>query len=171
MDAIAALRTRRSIRAYKQEPIAAETLSAILDCGRLAPCGSNRQDWKFVLVTEEGLLKNIADLTNYGKHIAGAAACIAVFIGENAHTPEQDAASAAACMTVAAHALGVGSCWIGTPTIPNNFEEISALLRAPKAMTLHCLIALGIPAEEGRTEKRSLGQVAAYETYDGEDVS
>ena len=52
MDAITAMTTRRSIRQYKDEPVKPEDLEVILNCGRLAPTGVNRQAWKFIVATE-----------------------------------------------------------------------------------------------------------------------
>lgn len=43
MDTLTALRTRRAVRKYTDDPVKPEDLETILDCGRYAPCGINRQ--------------------------------------------------------------------------------------------------------------------------------
>ena len=53
MDAITAMTTRRSIRKYTSDPVKPEDLEAILNCGRLAPTGVNRQAWKFIVATDQ----------------------------------------------------------------------------------------------------------------------
>ena len=52
MDAIQAMCTRRSVRKYTADPVKEEDLRKILDCGRLAPTGVNRQAWRFIVVTD-----------------------------------------------------------------------------------------------------------------------
>ena len=52
MDAIEALKTRRSIRGYTGKPVSRETIEKIIDCGRLAATARNLQPWEFVVVTE-----------------------------------------------------------------------------------------------------------------------
>jgi nitroreductase len=50
MDVLDAIRERRSIRNYKEDPIPQDVLTKILDAGRLAPSGKNAQPWRFVVV-------------------------------------------------------------------------------------------------------------------------
>ena len=54
MDAILALKTRRSVRAYEPRPVPREIIEDIIDCGRLAASANNVQPWEFVVVTEAG---------------------------------------------------------------------------------------------------------------------
>ena len=165
MDAITALTTRRSIRKYEAIPLKKEDLDTILDCGRLAPCGTNRQGWRFVCVTEPALLQQIASVTTYGKHIAQAGACIVILIGPDSMTKEQDAASAAACMAVAARALGLGSCWVGTPG-SNHFDEIAKMLGAPEDFKIHCLLSVGVPhGPQTPAVKKALSEVSSYNQF------
>lgn len=50
MEVLQAIQSRRSIRRFKPDPLSRETIEAILDAGRLAPSGKNRQPWRFVVV-------------------------------------------------------------------------------------------------------------------------
>jgi len=52
MDALEAIKGRRSIREFTDEPISKEILTEILDAARWAPSGGNRQGWRFVVVTD-----------------------------------------------------------------------------------------------------------------------
>ena len=113
MDAIQAMCTRRSIRKYTADPVKEEDLRKILDCGRLAPTGVNRQAWRFIVVTDAAVKAAVAEATDYGKFIASAPVVIAVAIGPDAACPNEDSAAAACNMLNAAHALGYGGCWIG----------------------------------------------------------
>ena len=82
MDAMAALKGRRSIRSYEDRPVPKETLEEIIDAARLAPTANNTQPWEFIVVTEADVRTRIADLTDYGKFIAQAGACVVVFARE-----------------------------------------------------------------------------------------
>jgi nitroreductase len=62
MDAFEAIRSRRSIRSFRPEPVARELIEQVVDAGRLAPNAKNRQEWEFVVVTDEGLIKRIAQI-------------------------------------------------------------------------------------------------------------
>jgi len=73
MDLHEAVRTRRSIRAYKPDPIDDETLNRVLEAVRIAPSGSNRQPWRFILVKHEELKKRLAAACNKQAFIAEAA--------------------------------------------------------------------------------------------------
>lgn len=60
MDFYEVIRTRRSIRSYKPDPIPDDVLTRILGAARIAPSGSNRQPWKFIVVRDEELKRRLA---------------------------------------------------------------------------------------------------------------
>lgn len=111
MDALRAIKTRQSVRVYQTKRIPLELLEDLVDCGRLAATARNIQPWEFVVVTNKVMRARIADLTEYGKHIARAPACIAVFCQETKYYLE-DGAAATQNILLAATAHGVGSCWV-----------------------------------------------------------
>ena len=70
VDAITALKTRRSIRTYQDKPIDREILADLAGCGRLAASACNMQPCRFVAVTDKAQLASLAQMTDYGKFIA-----------------------------------------------------------------------------------------------------
>ena len=52
MDVFDAIRFRRSIRAYEERPVEREKIEKLLECARLAPSAKNRQEWRFIVVTD-----------------------------------------------------------------------------------------------------------------------
>jgi nitroreductase len=78
MDAIEVLKTRRSVRTYKGEPVPRNIIEDIVDCGRLAATAVNIQPWEFIVVTDPEVLRRIAKTTDYGKFIADAPGCVLV---------------------------------------------------------------------------------------------
>jgi nitroreductase len=79
MDALQALKGRRSVRVYEEKPVPGELVEEIVDAARLAPTANNVQPWEFVVVTDPGARRKIADLTDWGKFIAHSGACVAVY--------------------------------------------------------------------------------------------
>ena len=61
--------TRRSIRAYKPDPIPADALSRILESARRAPSASNRQPWKLIVVKDQKTKEELAASGTYGKFL------------------------------------------------------------------------------------------------------
>ncbi|MBS7619131.1 nitroreductase family protein [Candidatus Bathyarchaeota archaeon] len=55
------MRTRRSIRSFKSDPIPDNTLRRVLEAARIAPSGSNRQPWRFTVVKNRGLIGSIVN--------------------------------------------------------------------------------------------------------------
>jgi nitroreductase len=163
MDAITALKTRHSVRAFENRPIPKEILEDIVDCGRLAASAINIQPWEFVVVTTPEMLGQVAGATDHGKFIARAAACIAVLTQSTKYYLE-DGSAATENMLVAAHAHGVGACWVAGDK-KAYAPEVCRILGAPEEYKLVSLIALGYPAEDSHKPKRPLSDVLHWGKY------
>lgn len=72
LDFYEVIRTRRSIREFRPDPIPDEVLKRALDAARIAPSGSNRQPWRFILVRDEGLKEKLVPLAGGQRFIAEA---------------------------------------------------------------------------------------------------
>lgn len=164
MDAITAMTTRRSIRQYKDEPVKAEDLEAILNCGRLAPCGVNKQSWKFIVVTEPSVKTAVAQATDYGKFIDKAGVVIAVAVGPDAVCAHEDGAAATCNMLNAAHALGYGGCWIGANG-NDTARRVGEVLCVPQGWCIKSVFSVGVPAAPATREKKTLEEVVSYNHF------
>ena len=58
MDFYEVIKTRRSVRSYKQDPIPEDILKKVLNAARIAPSGSNRQPWYFIIIKDPERKKN-----------------------------------------------------------------------------------------------------------------
>ena len=163
MDAIEVLKTRRSVRAYRSEPVPKKTLEDIIDCGRLAATAINIQPWVFVVATEPAMLRKIADITDYGKFIAQAGACVVVLCKDTKYYLE-DGSAATENILLAARAHGLGSCWVAGDKKPYAVD-ICRLVGAPSGCRLVSLIPVGYPAETPEQPKRPLSEVLHWERY------
>jgi len=163
MDAIEVLKTRRSVRAYRNEAVPKNILEDIIDCGRLAATANNLQPWEFVVVTEPAKLRQIADLTDYGKFIVQAAACVVVLCKDTKYYLE-DGSAATQNILLAARAHGLGSCWVAGDKKTYG-STICRLVGAPATCRLVSLISIGYPAETLEPPKRRLSEVLHWEKY------
>lgn len=164
MDALQCLKTRRSVRKFRQGEIDRDILLDILDCGRLAASGVNQQPWHFVVVQNPVLRSRIADITNHGKFIAEASACILVFCEQTKYYLE-DGSAATQNILNAARAHALGSCWVAGDK-KDYCAAIGSLTGAPEHLKLVSLIAIGIPVEQpSPPHKKPLGEVVHWEQF------
>jgi len=163
MDAIEVLKTRRSVRAYAREPVPRKIIEDLVDCGRLAATAINIQPWEFVVVTDREVLRSIAQTTDHGKFIADAPVCVAVLCRDTKYYLE-DGSAATENILLAAHAHGLGSCWVAGDKKPYA-SKICRLVGAPQGYKLVSLIPIGYPAESPEKTKRPLADVLHWEMY------
>lgn len=163
MDTIEALKTRRSVRKYTGAPVPREILEDLIDCARLAPTANNVQPWEFVIVTERPLLERIARTTDYGPFIADAAACVAVVSKDTKYYLE-DGSAATENILLAAHAHGLGACWIAGDK-KAYAGKVLDMIGAPAGCKLISLIPVGQPAGQPQVNKRPLSDVLHWERF------
>jgi len=163
MDAIEMLKTRRSVRAFRSDPVPREIIEDVIDCGRLAATAINIQPWEFVVVTEPEMLRRIAETTDYGKFIADVPVCVVVLCQDTKYYLE-DGSAATENILLAARAHGLGSCWVAGDKKPYA-ADICRLVGAPRGYKLVSLIPLGYPAEKPEKSKRPLSDVLHWEKY------
>lgn len=166
MDAIEAIKKRRSVREYKDKTISKEILQNLVDAARLAPTARNVQPWEFIVIANPDTLKKIGGLAENGRFMAQAKACIAIFCADTKYYLE-DGCAATQNLLISATALGIGSCWVAGDKKPY-CNQVSSLLNVPASFKLVSLIALGYSEKEdgfGVTDKRSLEEVIHWEKF------
>lgn len=166
MESLENLKTRRSIREYSDKLIPKYILEKIVEAAGFAPTARNLQPWEFVVITQSPTLKKLAELTEHGKFLAQAKACIAVFCTDTKYYLE-DGCAATCNILLAAAALGIGSCWIAGDKKPY-CAEVAKLLSVPVPYKLVSLVSLGYPKTKNSfhiTEKRSLKEIIHWEEF------
>jgi nitroreductase len=168
MNVFDAIARRRSVRRYRPDAVPDDTLARVLEAGRLAPSGHNRQPWRYVVVRNPRRRRALADAAAPHNNFIAEAPVVLAFLGFLAYdgAPAPDArtrgswtwdmyirynvAIAAAYVTLAATAEGLGTCWI------NNYDEerVRAVLSVPDGYALVCLMTLGCPAEKPAARAR-----------------
>lgn len=159
MDAIEAIMTRRSVRYYTDQPISDEVLETILRAGMAGPSCTNARDWSFLVTRDPAVLNRMADGNGGPAGPLRRAQLGILVLGdlERAFKPAPDywiidGAIAAQNMILAAHALGVGSVWLGTYPQMERVEQQRALFGLPDTVIPHSILAFGYPdlAEEAK---------------------
>ena len=125
-EVLKVLKERRSIRAFRPEPLKKEDLDAIVEAGLYAPSAKNLQSTKLVVVRDAAVLARLERLnsqilgTPEGTPFYGAPEAIVVLSDSEYPTWLQVGALVMGNLMNAAAALGIGSCWI------NRAEEVFA---------------------------------------------
>jgi nitroreductase len=165
MDILQAIKERRSIRKYSEEPISEDQLNQILEAGRWAPSRGNGQPWKFIVLDDGDIRKELAEVIPTGKFLAQAPQGTAVVVDpEISKHPEQEGAAAIQNILLAAHALGLGTCWIsvrGTDWA----GMASQVLGIPDEEWLISVVSIGHPAEAPKKGRKGLDEITFANKY------
>lgn len=178
-EVIKAIMERRSIRAFKPEQISDAEINTILQAGIFAPSAMNQQNWHFTVVQNQELLNEINDkakhygtgtgndyieklMTNPHLHIFYNAPTVIVVSEENdSYAATVNTSAAIENILLAAHSLGIGSCWIGLSRYAYNSEMKEYFIEKlglPENFTPTYSVALGYPkgnSPESKPRKES----------------
>ena len=118
MDALECMLTRSSVKKYKSDPVPKELMDKIIEAGLAAPSGLNKQAPIILAVTDKKVRDELSKI-NAGKDPFGRvdpfynAPCVLVVLADkNIFTYAYDGPLVMENMMLAAHALGLGACWI-----------------------------------------------------------
>ena len=153
------IKSRRSIRRFKQEPIDIGTLIELVEAGRCAPAGGNVQPLEYVIIDQPKIISLIFEQLAWAGHVRPKrnpaeeqrpVAYIIVLIDTNIKNvgDQIDAAAAIENILLAAWSRQIGSCWLGSI----NRDKIQKILSIPKHYTIEAVVALGFPTEKPTME-------------------
>ena len=169
-EVLKAIRSRRSIRAYKPERLKKEEIDTILEAGFYAPNGINTQPWHFSVIQDRQIIGEINAMAKarmaqsdmeWIKRVAsnpnadithGAPTLLIVSCEENAISGVEDCSAALENMLLAAESLNIGSCWMGFVTFVFDNAEMMNRLGVPKGYAAREVAVFGYPAEGAKKE-------------------
>lgn len=179
MEAIEAIMTRRSVRKYEDRQIPDEVIEKIIRAGTYAPSALALQPWAFVVVQDQEFLNLVSDycipillsrmkgaheglsdlfrslLESEGYSIYYNAPTVIMIAGKTGNRfREIDCSLCAGNMMLAAHALGLGSCWVGSTDVAFDNEELMAGFRIPEGYSPIGTLSFGYPAETPEAEEK-----------------
>jgi nitroreductase len=147
------LSSRSSIRSYRDEAPDEEALAYILSCASTAPSAGNLESWDVVVVTDPERRAGLAEAALDQAHVREAPVVFVVaanYVRAMARYGDRgilyalcDASIACTYMMLAAHAIGLGSCWTGA----FDDEDVRTVLELPPHIRPVALLAIG-PGEQ-----------------------
>ena len=146
MNVSDAIRTKRAVRQFADQPVPEAAMRAVLNAGRRAQSSKNTQPWSFIVVRDREALKKLSECGAYAGHLAGAAFAVALVSPDPAArwSIAFDLGQAAACMQLAGWELGLGSC-IASIYEP---EKAKAILGLPADRFFDVALSFGYPAAD-----------------------
>ena len=172
MELKKAIKERRSIRSWHEKKVDMSIIKKIIEYGTWAPSACNRQLWRFVIITDNKIKKQLQDAGAQG-WITKAPVTIAVFyhkdINSKNHANIQSASAAIENILLLAHEHSLGSLWMADI---GDFNQIKKIVKAPKNFTPVAYILLGYPKHIPTAPKRQNPKdIIGHNTFPGTDIS
>ena len=174
---------RRSIRHYKKDDVPNEIIENLVKAANWSPSAHNTQTWRFVVVRDEVVRRDIAEKIYYAdkdqpfsfdetKPFYGLNAPVQIFVFNDIRKVEDpdlakdtviNCYAAVQNFLLAAASLGLGTCWLGAPL--KIHKEINDILNIPEGLYFTSSIALGYPDEKPSPPPREneLSEILFYE--------
>lgn len=162
------IKNRRSVVRFADDPVEDEKIEAILEAGRWAPSWLNKQPWSFILVENKEIREQLSEVvpTVFVQGLKEAPVCIVVVVDaiEDPFHFVEDGAAATQNMALAAHSLGLSSCWMGIFNPKNqkgsSEDEVRKILKIPNTHRVVALLPIGFPQFEiQKKERKTLNQL------------
>lgn len=200
VELLMAIKTRRSIRRYKTDPISDDKVKMVLEAAHWAPSAANLQPWEFIIIKDQVTREKIQELveenriitintkedpwkTRFSKYstewISEAPVHIVVCANPAMTAPhvfgretyKYATGAAIQNLMLAAHALGLGTCWLSM----FNKRKLKTLLKIPKKIDVIAVITIGYPLEipeipdtvrrHGGAPRKNLEEIIYHEKY------
>ena len=150
MDTLQAVFSRRTVRQFTADPVSEEDVQLLLKAAMQAPSAGNAQPWHFVVISERALLDQVPTFHTSAAYLPLTPLGILICADDQIAKPGRwllDCAAAAENMLLAAHASGLGACWVGIEPVPERIQGFRSLVGLPDAIHPVCMIAVGHPAK------------------------
>lgn len=156
------LRSRRSIRKYKKALLSPQTIEQLKEAVLRSPSSRGRNPWEFIFVDDQSLLGQLSQAKAHGAEFVKDAALAIVITAD----PQQcdvwieDCAIASAIAHLAAHSLGLGSCWVQlrlrqTEEGVDSEQTVRSILKLPDRFRVLSMVAIGQSAQTLKPVDRS----------------
>ena len=148
------VRTRRSVRNYKDKEIEPELIELLKEAAVRSPTSRNFRPWRFLFVTDKATLETLARAKPSGSNFLKGAALGVVICADETESDVwiEDCSIASIILQLTGQSLGLGSCWI---QIRKRMHDdaltaeayVKDVLGLPEQMKVESIVAFGYPAE------------------------
>lgn len=179
MEVLEAIKTRRSIRKYKTDPIDDQTLEAVLEAARWAPSWENTQCWRFIVVRDGDIKSRLADTLNATNPALDSIRNAPVVIVACAELGKSgykngvlatdkgdwfmfDVALAMQNLVLAAHSLGLSTVYVGRA----DAKKAAKILEIPEGYCFVAMTPLGYPDQvRNPRPRKELTEIIFYDKF------
>ncbi|MFQ6073912.1 MAG: nitroreductase family protein [Candidatus Bathyarchaeia archaeon] len=164
------VKTRRSIRRYKPDPVSDEIIRQLIDAARHAPSADDIQPWEFIVVRDKQVKEELSKTHAWSRFVKDAPVCI-VALGNERLSPSYfaiDTTCAIQNLLLASHSLGLGACWVAVYDLHNPSYErhVRTVLNVPSHLRVVAMIPVGYPDEKaGRRALRETSEILHFNRY------
>lgn len=160
-ECISLLKSRQSIRKFKDEMIPDADIEKIIEIGLKAPSAGNCQPWRIVIIKDKSKIQQLAEAA-HGQSVVSSCSVLLAIIAVPQESAErygergstfyviQDTAALTYSLLLGAHFKGFGACWVGA----FSDEKVSEILHTPLGYRPVALIPIGVPDESPELRKR-----------------
>jgi len=166
-----AMKIRKSVRSYKNQPVEKEKIQRILEAAQIAPSAMNLQEWRIVVVTDNSTIKRIVSGAVPSQKFITEAPVLFVCCAETDKANMKcghpryavDLSIAVDHMMLAAVEVDLGTCWIGG----FSQQPVKDILNIPEEIEVFSLLPIGYPTDpETAAKKRKLiDEIVCYDTW------
>jgi nitroreductase len=161
---------RRSIRRFEERKVEKDSIRQILEAAMYAPSAVNKQPWHFLVVERRETLDRIMEVHPHAGMLQTASHAIIVCGDEKLQHGDGywvvDCGAATQNLLMAAHILGLGTCWVGLHPREERKASLAKLLELPGHVKPFALVALGYPAEKKARPRRFHPEKVHWEKWD-----
>ncbi|MHA1784869.1 MAG: nitroreductase family protein [Candidatus Helarchaeota archaeon] len=177
------IKSRRSCRRFKPDPVPDEDLNAVLEAAQWAPSGENFQPWRFLVIRDKNTMEKINEINpfkKYQKFLKMAPVLIVILVNSKKSMWHiLDGALATENLMLEAWARGLGTCFSAWhPTMPKNvLSQVKELLKIPKKYKIITMTPLGYPVDPPEKafilppSRKPIEKIVKYETFSKDDGS
>jgi len=172
MEVLEAIKSGKSASKFKPTPVPEQKIQAVFNAARLAPSAENLQPWKFIVVRDEDVKKQVVAACTNAKRLADAplivVACARLdeavaTVGGYMNSYPVDVGMALAHLSLAATSEGLGTSWV----FAFNEEKVRAALRIPDDAKVVGLSPLGYPdGFDPPAGRKHLSEILSYNGYE-----
>ena len=146
--------SRRSIRKFKNKTVEKEKISILIEAALRSPSSRSRNPWQFVVIEDRETLDKLSESKPHGSSFLKSAPLGIIICGGPSQTDVwvEDCSIATIFIHLAAHDLGLGSCWVqirNRDHSPSKSADqyIKELISIADPMTIEAIMAIGYPDE------------------------
>lgn len=151
METLEAIRTRRSVRSFRPEPLPPELVRSLLTAAMSGPSTGNQQPWQFVVLQDRAKLDRLAAAHPSYKHAVSQAPLVVVVCGDMGLSKYGDhwvidCSIATQNLLLAAHSAGLGAVWMGCVFMDDRMAAVREGVGLPGHVMPFAVVPVGPPA-------------------------